>query len=522
MYGKIRLIPYPKKAETKDGVLRCGTLRLCGDATAFGSELKGFFEKYGIKTAEDGVETRFVRDAGIPDDESYCLKVTERAIEARAGGDAGAFYAAVSLVQLLHNYDGELPLCEIADAPELRYRSFMLDSGRYFFPKEDVFKIVDLCALHKINAFHWHLTEDQGWRIEIDKYPLLTQKGSRRSHTNFGVRPHGGYYTKSDVREIVAYCNARNIQVIPEFDVPGHSQAALACYPWLGCFGRKLCVATHSGVKHDVMCAGKESTFAFVFDVLDELIDLFGENTRYIHIGGDEVVKKRWEICPDCRKRMEENGIETAEGLHAYFINRVAQYVVDKGFVPVIWNPTRLSLPWHEKAVWQVWTAGEEVGTEELAKAACKAGGLVNSDSGYAYLDLPYSDISLKKSYEFVPLPAGADAGSFVGAEAALWSEYVPDFGTACKRMLPRLSALSEKMWGSSDDFDGFCKREEYTRKFLSDNGYVGATYPQAMPGKARAFFQKIVFERRQLHWQGLRNLVDDAFVRLKHGCKKR
>lgn len=523
MENTLRLIPYPFKAEMRAGFLRCVAVKPEGQdiKKVYTSDM---FEKYGIAVSEDGVPVRYLRKfSGEKEDcdEEYVIEISQNRITVTAQTDAGFLYASVTLIQLLFNYDGNLPVCRIEDRPTLKYRGFMLDSGRYFYPKEDVLKIIDLCVLHKINAFHWHLTEDQGWRIQIDKYPLLTQKGSVRSHTNFGVKPHGGYYTKEDAREIVEYCKARNVSVVPEFDIPGHSRAALACYPQLGCFGRKLSVATHSGIKHDIMCAGKEGTYRFVFDVIDELVEIFGDNTRYIHIGGDEAVKTRWNICPHCREMMKKQKISTAEGLQAYFMQRVAKYVEDKGFVPVMWNPSSSSYPCDGKTVWQFWsTEGEKAA--DIVSQACRNGGLINSDSGYMYLDFPYAYVSLEKSYAFSPVTEGADNEKFVGAEAALWTEYVPDFKSACLHVLPRLCAASETMWGKyNQNFSGFLSRLNYFSGFLKRNGYGVASLKTAMPGKVRAFFQKLWFERRQLHWQGLHNLIDNAAVKIKYGKKR-
>lgn len=521
MAQRLRLIPYPKEAEISEGTLKCGSVALCGQECVNGLRIDEFLEKYGVKVSKDGVKTEYrITDDLTTGKEGYRLSVTPDGISISAATDAGILYAFVTLIQLVKAYGGELPLCRIYDKPETDYRGFMLDSGRYFFSVDDVKKLIDLCVLHKINAFHWHLTEDQGWRVQIDKYPLLTEKGSKRSHTNFDRKPHGGFYTKQDIKEIVGYCKAHNITVMPEFDIPGHSVAALACYPWLGCFDRKLEVATHSGVKHDILCAGKESTYRFVFDVIDELAEMFSDNSAFIHIGGDEAVKTRWQICPHCQQKMKELGLKSENALQAYFMQRVSEYVAGKGFTPVIWNETDLSLPCHDKTVWQLWSTGNgQAETEDIAKTAAKYGGLINSDSAYTYLDLPYADISLEKSYSFKPIPDGITRDKFIGAEAALWSEYVPDIVTAYRRVLPRFCALSDVFWGRyGGDFKEFSERLKYFKAFLEEQGYKGASDAEASPSAARAFFQKLWFERRQLHWQGLRNLIDNASVKSKYG----
>lgn len=523
MREEIRLIPYPRKVVAGDGFLECSAIRISGQDSVNGVGIAGILERYGIKTGADGVNVVCEKSREDLGAEGYAVSVTRDRVTLRADTDAGLLYAVVTLAQLYGNYRGKLPVCEIEDSPSTAYRGFMLDSGRYFFPKEDVIRLVDLCVLHKLNAFHWHLTEDQGWRIEIVRYPLLTGKGSRRSHTNFGIRPHGGFYTVQDIAEIVDHCKKRNVRVVPEFDVPGHSVAALSCYPWLGCFGRKLKVATHSGVKHDIMCAGKESTYEFVCDVIDEIAEMFGGNTAYIHIGGDEAVKTRWKICPHCRAKMKELGLESESQLQSYFMNRIADHVVGKGFTPVMWNETDLSLPCHDKTVWQLWSGGDRVSVRDIAVFASKHGGFINSDSDYAYLDFPYSYTDLEKCYSFRPLPDGADPDKFVGAEAALWTEYVPGMKKACKKILPRLCALSDVMWGRyGTDFQNFCARLEPFESYLEALGFEGADRAQAMPGKIRAFFQTLIFERRRLHWQGLHNLADNAAVKIKYRKRER
>ena len=198
----------------------------------------------------------------IEDDEAYRLVSRDGCVYIYGRRENGIFYGLQTLKQLLMQGNGEIPDMYIEDKPLYKYRGFMLDSGRYFWTVKEIKRFIDLLALHKINVFHWHLTEDQGWRVEIKKYPLLTEKGSRRSHTNFGLKPESGFYTQKDIREVVDYCHKRFIRVVPEFDIPGHTVAAIACYPHLSCFGRHLKVATHWGVKHDILCAAKKEPTA--------------------------------------------------------------------------------------------------------------------------------------------------------------------------------------------------------------------------------------------------------------------
>ena len=522
MNENLRLIP--KAAETifKGGITLLKIISLRG-ASCF---QRDFFASLGgacgfTASEEEGTPVTYSCGYGEIPPEGYMLELKGDCAELRASDYGGLFYGFVTLAQLIHNYGGEVPSVTVRDRPSLNYRGLMLDVARYFFDKEDIFRFADFCALHKLNVIHLHLTDDQGWRMPVKKYPLLTEKGGFRSHTNFGVRPHGGYYTEEDLKEIIAYANARNIEVIPEIDMPGHMQAAIASYPYLGCFGRKLEVATHTGVKHDVLCAGKESTYLFVFDVIDEAAELFGGNTRYIHIGGDEVVTHRWKHCPDCRKRAEKERIGSVENLQSYFISRVADYVESKGFIPVMWNESEVSGRAPRSAVWQYWTDDSGEKEREILMAACASRGVINSSSKHCYMDFPYAYINIEKAYSFVPRPAEVPASKFVGAEMALWTEYVPDFRTACRRLLPRSAALAEVMWNSAEkDFGSFKSRLNYTLGFMRAIGFEGALQKCASPGKTRALFQKLWFERRQLHWQGLTNLYNDIKISLRYGKK--
>ena len=294
----IKLIPEPTKIIYGEGFFTAEKKAEKADAPEFIlNELDEFF--YSSKTEQtleiiSSIQVNLGKEYSYLGDEGYCLTINKSAIIIEALKENGAFYAVQTLKQILFQCGEKIPVMTIEDFPRFSYRGFMLDVGRYFYTVEEVKKFLDLMALHKLNTFHFHLTEDQGWRIEIKKYPLLTQKGSRRSHTNFGFIPRSGFYTQEQIKEIVSYAHSKFIRVIPEFDIPGHTVSAIACYPYLSCFDRKLKVATHWGVKHDILCAGKESTYKFVFDVLDEIAELFPDGE--IHIGGDEAYKMRWNI----------------------------------------------------------------------------------------------------------------------------------------------------------------------------------------------------------------------------------
>ena len=237
--------------------------------------------------------------------EGYCLKIGAQAIEMRAKTQVGFYYAEQTLRQLQRRNGGKLPLCEIVDAPVFAHRGFMLDCVRHFFPVADLKRLIEAAARMKLNRFHWHLTDDQGWRIQIDAFPKLTQLASMRPCSNFGryreAGPHGGFYTKEEIREIVAFCAERQITVIPEIEMPGHASALLSAYPEFSCDGKPVQVKTRGGVHADTLCAGKEETYAALESILTEVMELFPG--KRIHLGGDEAPKDHWKACPLCQRR---------------------------------------------------------------------------------------------------------------------------------------------------------------------------------------------------------------------------
>lgn len=452
----------------------------------------------------------------LTDDESYRLISRDSCIYIYGKAENGIFYGLQTLKQLLLQGNGQVPDMYIEDKPRFKYRGFMLDSGRYFQSVKEIKRMIDLIALHKFNVFHWHLTEDQGWRIEMKKYPLLTEKGSRRSHTNFGIKPEEGFYTQEDVREIVDYCHKHFIKVIPEFDIPGHTVAAIACYPYLSCFERKMKVAAHWGVKHDILCAGKKSTYDFVFGVIDELIDLFPD--KYIHLGGDEAVKMRWKLCPHCQKRMTEKGLSSEEQLQHYFMNRAAEYVKSKGCTPIMWSydGAESTENLDPGIMWQIYSTNEK---NSIVRAELERGRkMVNSSCYPYYLDFPYGWVNLKRAYDFEP----AMGENMIGVEAPLWTEYVPTEKKADYCMFPRLGAIAEAAWSAEEDrsYERFEAGLPEYFDLLNAYHVRYATMKQAMPSFLRGKTQSLWFDRRVFHWQGLHNLIDDA--RIEAAVKKK
>ena len=392
--------------------------------------------------------------------EGYALQATPAGCRIRANATAGFFYATQTLFQLLPvqfyapepaaGVTWQMPCVSVVDVPRFPWRGMHLDVCRHFFPVEFVKRYIDILAMHKINTFHWHLTDDQGWRIEIKKYPRLTEVGAWRSD---GVNPrYGGYYTHEQIREVVAYAAERAITIVPEIEMPGHSSAALAAYPWLGCTGGPYRVQLSWGVFSDVFCAGKDTTFAFLEEVLKEVITLFpGE---IIHVGGDECPKVNWHSHTLDQQRMAQEGLANEEQLQGYFMRRIESFLHENGRRMIGWDeiidggvdPSAAVMAWR--------------GSENGAVAARLGHDVVMTPTSHCYFDYYQAQggepqaigglITLEKVYQLEPVPAGlsgADAAHIIGCQANLWTEYIGEPDKAEYMLLPRLCALSEVGW---------------------------------------------------------------------------
>lgn len=387
-------------------------------------------------------------------DEGYRLQVEKTHIRVEAYKPAGIFYACQTLRQLLpppifcsskvSNIEWTIPCLKIEDKPRYEWRGQLFDCCRHFFPVETVKRAIDLLALHKMNRLHWHITEDQGWRLEIKKYPKLTEVGAWRKDAD-GNR-YGGFYTQDDVREILDYAQKRHIIVVPEIEMPGHSTAALASYPELGCTGGPYEVANRWGVFKDVYCAGNEYTFEFIEDVLDEVMELFP--SEYIHIGGDECPKESWKNCPKCQERIKKENLKNEHELQSYFIKRIDNYLTKKGRRLVGWDEI-LEGGLAPNAVVQSWR-----GVKGGIQAANENHEVIMSPTSHCYLDYTFSAISLEKAYSFEPIPEElpAEKAHFIkGLEGNIWTEHVPSQDRLDFQVYPRLSALAEVAWSPKE-----------------------------------------------------------------------
>ena len=410
--------------------------------------------------------------------EGYRLSVTPKGAELRATGAEGLFRAATTLLQLMPGDDAPavIPCLEIGDRPRFAWRGLMLDVGRYYYPKADILKFLDMMALHKLNVFHWHLTEDQGWRLEIKAYPRLTEVAAWRRHTRFGHErlgagfdgvPHGGFYTREDVREIVAYAAERFITVVPEIEMPGHAQAAIAAYPELGCTAEQLGVSCQWGVHKHVFNPGKEEVFTFLETVLAETLELFP--SEFIHIGGDECPKDEWKANKLCQKRIRTQRLKDEDELQSWFVRRIERFLRRHGRRLIGWDeilegglaPGATVMSWR----------GEEGGV-----AAARAGhDVVMTPNKDVYFDYYQGDpqheplaiggmLPLEKVYAYEPVPkelTAAEARHVLGAQGNLWTEYMPNFRQVEYMTLPRAAALAEVAWSPREarNLEGFKAR---------------------------------------------------------------
>jgi hexosaminidase len=418
--------------------------------------------------------------------EGYTLSVTPNTVTVSAPHPAGVFYGIQSLYQLLPpQVDGSkladsvswnVPCVEIEDQPRFQWRGMHLDVCRHFFPVEFVKKYIDLLAAYKMNTFHWHLTDDQGWRIEIKKYPKLTTIGAWRKQTMGDSTRYGGYYTQKEIRDVVAYAKKRYITIVPEIEMPGHSLAALASYPELACTRGPFQVGTEWGVFDDVYCAGNEKTFRFLENVLKEVMALFP--SKVIHIGGDEVPKTRWKACRKCQQRIKREELKDEDELQSYFIQRIEKFLNRHGRHIIGWDeilegglaPNALVMSWR----------GEDGGI-----AAAQVGhDAVMTPGSYCYFDHyqgKYNEpvaiggfTPIEKLYMYEPVPAALspdEAKHILGAQGNLWTEYILDSRQAEYMLMPRMLALSEVLWSPKElrDSTDFFRRLDRQYERLVD-----------------------------------------------------
>ena len=433
------------------------------DASIFQEQLK-FFHGMDLNISEVRLQNqiRLSLDTELSENPTfYKLNVSEKLISIEASDTVGLFYGMQTLIQSIQAQNDQLfiPTMNIEDFAEFPHRGLLLDCSRHFFDVSVVKKYIDLLAFYKMNVLHWHLTEDQGWRLAIDKYPKLTEISAWRTETD-GSK-YGGYYTKAQVRDIVDYATKRQITIIPEIELPGHSQAALAAYPELSCIGGNITVANDWGVFKEIYCAGNEDTFTFLENVLTEVMDLFP--SEYIHIGGDEAPKYRWENCSKCQARIEAEHLEDEHELQAYFIRRIEKFLNKNGRKLIGWDEI-MEGGLSPSATVQAWR-----GVDYGVQAANAGNNVIFSPTSHSYLDYDLKAIDLPKVYSFNPISAKINKKKVLGMEVNMWTEHVPDEKTLDQKVFPRLMAMAEVAWtfNSKRNFDEFLPRVRAHYKLL-------------------------------------------------------
>lgn len=393
--------------------------------------------------------------------EAYSLSVSKHKIEIKGNSNNGIFLGLQTLFQLIPpeskihkgNNPVQIQACEIIDKPKFSWRGLNLDCSRHFMTKDFIKRYIDILAYYKFNTFHWHLTDDQGWRIEIKKYPKLTSIGAWRKEPNDSV--YGGYYSQDDIKEIVYYAQSRFINIIPEIEMPGHSTASLAAYPENSCTGGPFEVVNTWGVHKDIYCAGRDSTFYFLQEILTEVIDLFPG--KYIHIGGDEAPKDRWKVCPKCQARIKSESLKDEKELQSYFIKRISKYLESKGKQVVGWDEI-LEGGLAPGALVQSWQSFQ--GTIEAAK---REHFTICSPASHTYLNAEIENLDLRTAYSFKPIPDDLQENEkkfIIGSEVNLWTESAPQEFVDSK-LFPRILALAEVFWNNPENknYDEFHSR---------------------------------------------------------------
>lgn len=517
------LMPAPRKIEVRPGAFTFGPrTQILTDSTArkagqYLAERLGRASGYKLKARASAkvnatkgavlLTTRNARPSLGP--EGYELTVAPESVVVRASAPAGLFCGVQSLLQLLPpeafaarpvpGVEWTIPCVQIEDQPRFKWRGLLLDVARHFFTKEEVKQLLDVLATQKINTLQMHLTDDQGWRVEIKKYPRLTRIGAWRDEAGFGLDPklsttygpdgrYGGYYTRADIREIVAYAATKHITIVPEIEMPGHSGAALSAFPELSCSGGPYTPNAKGGIFAGVYCAGKEETYEFLQNVLAEVNDLFPG--KYIHIGGDEVPKDNWKKCARCQARIKQEGLKNEHELQSYFVRRIEKILNAQGRTLIGWSEIR------EGGLAQNATVMDWIGG--AVEAASAGHDVIMTPTGFCYLDYYQSTnhaiepkaiggyLPLSKVYSFEPIPAKLDPqyhAHILGAQGNLWTEYIPNLKHAQYMLFPRLCALAEVAWSpqASRNWEDFTRRLQTQFQRFDQ---LGVNYRKGTPGR--------------------------------------
>jgi hexosaminidase len=431
-------------AETGENVMKVFTER-----TGTGCRIREVSDHESVRMTDlaPGNEMMIEKDMKLAE-EGYRLEVTENSIRITAGNEKGIIWALTTIYQLMDEQKN-VPCVSMTDAPRLSYRGIMLDCVRHFFSVQEVKKVIEEMSLVKLNVLHWHLADDQGFRIESRKYPLL--------HSQCGSE----YYSQEQIREIVAYADQRGVEVIPEIDMPGHTSAILAAYPEYGCRGERVALPESGGIYPIVLCPGKEKTYEFLDGLLGEVSALF--TSGWFHIGGDEAPDREWKICSDCRRKMQEEGLTDTRQLQGYFSERVRNILRGYGKKVICWNDSLEASNFigqgktDDKTLVQFWSVQY---ADSMISYLRKGGKFIYSDMFELYLDYPCSMNSMKKIYHCraeIRKQIYESVQNLKGMEACLWTEHVVTDSQLEERLFPRIYALAENTWSGDCGYDSFC-----------------------------------------------------------------
>lgn len=466
---KLHVVPYPQKIKNLGGSIK----------------LKGI----------DPLTVEVKRDLSLRKD-SYFIRITPTQIYLAAADSRAEFYLRQTLIQLTAY--GECPCVEIEDYPEFAYRGFMLDCARHITSIENTKKLIDAAALVKMNYMHWHLTDDQGFRIELNSHPEITKIGSVRESSDFGKyhrnEPYSGYFTKDEIKEIVEYAKERYIEVVPEFDIPGHNLALLASHPELSCKASQIKVGTKQGISDDILCAGNDDAIKVVFDILNEMCELFP--SKYFHLGGDEVPKKRWKECPKCQARIKAENLKDEEELQGWFVNKAIDFLRERGKEPMVWNEG-INNKTPDDCIAQRWMDKKNL----TAKYANSGKNVLVSDFYYYYCDYPYGMTSVKKTYNYTPYFKGLNETGrkhILGIETPIWTEYISDFEKLCYMCFPRFTAAAETGWTNknSKNYKSFSERFASLARLYKEIGINPADPSEWNPNPIKSMLQVINFRK--------------------------
>ncbi len=497
MKPEINIIPLPNCLKTEDGdyqIISTSEVSLIIENAVDNAQLKNQLETAfltaGIKATETGtpVKVELLPGSTISEsDEAYTIRISDAGIQLNATNTKGAFYGSITLAQMISKSSGTLPFVTIKDEPAYKWRGFLLDTCRSFFSVSFIKKMLDACALHKLNVFHWHLTDDQGWRFEVPCYPRLTEIGSIRMDHTMPEAEDGFYdegekirrwYTDDEIRDVVEYAKVRGIEIVPEVEFPGHVSALLAAYPQYGCTGGPYKVENRWGIFPDVLCLGNDEIFTIYEAALKKITQLFPG--KYIHIGGDECMPDRWTNCPKCQARMKSEGINSPAELQTWATIKITRMVLALGKIPIGWdevldNNNRYQAP--KELIVQSWR-----GTEGGIKGVEKNHQVIMSPQTHFYLNLKnkksfeepgrLGTTTTAKTYSFCPTAKEMGLKNpelVIGGECTFWSEKVPYSKLAEYLLFPRFCAAAEAMWLNEDkkDFKNYTGRLENHKALL-------------------------------------------------------